>query len=146
MNRKLADFAHITSHNLRAPLSNLNSLLYFYRDTDDLTDKNDMMDKFETVINNLDLTMSVLVGALRANSEPNEARGTMSFQEILERTEESISSQIVKRDAKITTDFVDVPTITYNRLYSVGGENILRWLPGTLLVFIPRKAISFHPR
>jgi len=116
-NRKLSDFAHITSHNLRAPLSNLNSLLHFYKESDDLADKEDLMDKFETVINNLNGTMNVLVEGLRANSEPAEEKESMTFEEIMDRTEQSISTHITESNAKITTDFTEVPTITYNRLY-----------------------------
>lgn len=116
-NRKLSDFAHITSHNLRAPLTNMNSLLRFYKESNDERDKEDLMDKFETTINNMNLTMNVLVEALQVSSEPAKGQETIAFQEIFRKTITSISSQITESDAKIMTDFQDAPTVTYNHVY-----------------------------
>ena len=116
-NRKLSDFAHITSHNLRAPLTNMESLLRFYRESKDPKDRADLIDKFETVVNNMNLTTDVLVKALQANAEPTEELETLSFQEVFQKIKESISSQIAESNAKIITDFDEVPTIAYNRVY-----------------------------
>src|SRR5690606_34718557 len=57
-NKQLADFNQITSHNLRAPVSNLNSLLGFYKHAQSDGERNDLFQKFETVINHLTLTLN----------------------------------------------------------------------------------------
>ena len=116
-NQKLSDFAQITSHNLRAPLSNLNSLIRFYKESDDAADKNDLMNKFEMVVNNMNDTMNVLVTALKVSAGPVEEKETISFEEVLTKTKESISTQITESNAKITADFTEADMLTYNKIY-----------------------------
>ncbi len=46
-NKQLEDFANIISHNLRGPVSNLNSLLDFYKDGKTIEEKDEMMAMIE---------------------------------------------------------------------------------------------------
>lgn len=116
-NTQLADFAQITSHNLRAPVSNLNSLLDFYNIAETEDEKVVLFEKFETVINHLTETLNTLIIALKAKNEGIENIETITFDDILIKTKEILSGQILKTDAKITSDFSKSPNIEYNKFY-----------------------------
>ncbi|WP_299385788.1 sensor histidine kinase [uncultured Lacinutrix sp.] len=116
-NTQLADFAQITSHNLRAPVSNLNSLLDFYNIAETEDEKVILFEKFETVINHLTETLNTLIKALKSKNEGIENMETITFDDILIKTKEILSGQILKTDAKITSDFSKSPNIEYNKFY-----------------------------
>ncbi len=116
-NTQLANFAHITSHNLRSPVSNLNSLLHFYNTSESREDKDMIFDKFETVIHHLSATLNTLVDTLKIRNEGAKKIEIVKFNEVLEKTEEIIVAQVMESGAQITADFSKVEEIEYNRDY-----------------------------
>ncbi|EGV44729.1 PAS domain S-box protein [Bizionia argentinensis JUB59] len=116
-NIQLADFAHITSHNLRAPVSNLNALLDFYKAAESESERIDLFEKFETVINHLTETLNTLIEALKTKNEDSKNIEMLTFSEILNKIKEILSGQILKTDTKIISDFSKNPNIKYNRVY-----------------------------
>ncbi|WP_179335990.1 PAS domain-containing sensor histidine kinase [Winogradskyella costae] len=116
-NSQLADFAHITSHNLRAPVSNLNSLLGFYVESDDNEEKEFLFKKFEAVINHLTLTLNTLVEALKIRSDNSRDKEDIKFEEVLKTTIEILSGEILKTNTIINADFSKLPSINYDKIY-----------------------------
>ena len=116
-NIQLADFAHITSHNLRAPVSNLNSLLDFYKTAESEGERTILFEKFEIVINHLTETLNTLIEALKTKDDSDIEIEMLTFNEVLNKTKEILSGQILKTDTKITSDFTTNPNIKYNRVY-----------------------------
>ncbi|MFD2917664.1 PAS domain-containing sensor histidine kinase [Psychroserpens luteus] len=116
-NNQLADFAHITSHNLRAPVSNLNSLLDFYNESEDEDEKLILFEKFEIVIQHLTVTLNTLVDALKTKNMGSQDLEDIMFNEILDKTKEILIGEILKTGAIITSDFSKMPNITYDRIY-----------------------------
>ncbi|WP_276166117.1 PAS domain S-box protein [Zobellia alginiliquefaciens] len=117
-NKQLADFTHITSHNLRSPVSNLNSLLDIYRTTDDETLRASLFEKFETVINHLTLTLNTLVEALKTKSlYSDEDIQEVEFEKVLNKTKEVLAGEILKTGAIIKADFSKCPGIEYHKIY-----------------------------
>lgn len=116
-NTQLADFAHITSHNLRAPVSNLNSLLDFYKTSECEEDKNLLFEKFESVIHHLTSTLNTLVEAIKTKNESEKDLVKINFEKILNKTEQILSGQILKSGAIIKRDFSKIPEIKYNIAY-----------------------------
>ncbi|SIS48729.1 PAS domain S-box-containing protein [Zobellia uliginosa] len=117
-NQQLADFTHITSHNLRAPVSNLNSLLDIYKTTDSKILRESLFDKFEMVINHLTTTLNTLVETLKIKSEHNEDDiADIKFKQVLHRTEEILAGEILKSGARITADFSECQVIRYHTIY-----------------------------
>ncbi|MEO9893327.1 PAS domain S-box protein [Aurantibacter sp.] len=116
-NTQLADFAHITSHNLRAPVSNLNTLIEFYKTSATEEERGILFDKIEIVINHLTDTLNTLIQALKTKSETTVEIETLEFSEFLNKTKEILTGQILDTEAKITGDFKKYPNINYNRVY-----------------------------
>ena len=116
-NAQLAEFAHITSHNLRAPVSNLNSLLEYYHLTNSDEDRVILFKKFEKVIHHLTLTLNTLVEALKTKNDIVQNTENISFDEVLEITKEILYGKILKAGAIIKSDFSSIRTINCNRIY-----------------------------
>ncbi|SFA76497.1 PAS domain S-box protein [Algoriphagus aquimarinus] len=116
-NTQLADFTHITSHNLRAPVSNLNSLLHFYNTSENEEDKAYVFEKFEKVIFHLTQTLNTLVEAIKTKKVSSENLKKITFDDVLIKTKEILSSKILKSGILITSDFSKVEKIYYNEVY-----------------------------
>jgi len=117
-NTQLADFNQITSHNLRAPVGNLNSLLGFYRDAESEEERLGLFQKFEKVIHHLTMTLNTLVEALKTKSQNSkEAIEEVVFEEVMNKTMEILSGEILKTGAIIKSDFSKLPKIDYNSIY-----------------------------
>ncbi|WP_179377213.1 PAS domain S-box protein [Winogradskyella wichelsiae] len=116
-NSQLADFAQITSHNLRAPVSNLNSLLGFYQDSSDEDEKNLLISKFKTVIDHLTLTLNTLVEAVKIRNDKSRKKVEVLFEDVVTRTTEILSGEILETNAIIKTNFTKVPKISCDKIY-----------------------------
>ncbi|NJB72400.1 PAS domain S-box-containing protein [Saonia flava] len=116
-NKQLEDFTHITSHNLRAPVSNLNSLLHLYKESETHEEKSFLFEKFETVILHLNSTLNTLIDSIKIRDGAKQEKENISFEEVLSKTMEIISSQISETDTVIKRDFSKAPKILYNRTY-----------------------------
>lgn len=115
-NMQLADFAQITSHNLRAPVSNLNSLLDMYDLSVDQLEKEEVMHNFKKVTSHLTLTLNTLVQALKVKND-RVSQSNVFFDETLYKTKELLAAQIIKTKANITFDFSEINKISYNKIY-----------------------------
>lgn len=130
-NKQLASFAHITSHNLRAPVSNLNSLLSIYNTLDTEEEKKEIFDRFEKVINHLSSTLNELIEALKIKESTDTDRETLVFEDVMKKTTEIMTGQIMETSSTIKTDF-EAPTISYNKGYM---ESILQNLLGNAIKY-----------
>ncbi|SHJ74336.1 PAS domain-containing protein [Pseudozobellia thermophila] len=116
-NQQLAEFNHITSHNLRAPVSNLNSLLHLYREENSTVKKEALFEKFETVIAHLTLTLNTLIESLKVKNSTAKSTETISLDDTLKKTKEILAAEILNTKAHITSDFKEIPKISYNKIY-----------------------------
>ncbi len=117
-NNQLANFAHITSHNLRSPVSNLLMLLNMYKDSNTEVDyKKDVLEKFETVIHHLSDTLNDLMVALRIQEDVSKEREWVDFKEVLDKTKSMLEGEIINTGAEIVYDFSDAEKVFYNRGY-----------------------------
>jgi PAS domain S-box-containing protein len=118
-NKQLANFAQIASHNLRAPVSNLSSLLELYDLCDNPEEKKFTFDKFKIVISHLSETLNTLIEAIKIREKKGSEIEikTLSFNKILKKIEEVISENIIKTKAVIYSDFSAKDTTEYNEPY-----------------------------
>jgi len=116
-NRQLSDFVQITSHNLRAPVSNLNSLMRMLDICDTEEEKNEVMEKFSIVVTRLTETLNTLVETLKIKENRNQPKVKVPFNNILERVKQMMSSQISESNTTIESDFSQIESIEYNPIY-----------------------------
>lgn len=117
-NQQLADFTHITSHNLRAPVANLNSLLEIYEYIEDEEEKKEIFGKFSNVINHLTTTLNTLVEALKTKvGDASENLTEIDLNSVHTRTIQILGGEILKNNVNIKADFSVVPNINYNQIY-----------------------------
>ena len=108
-NQRLEEFAYMSSHNLRAPLANLTSLVAMYSQENE---DNIIFDKIQITVNQLNAIVSDLTG-LVALDKPVDDKKTIRFEELLDSLKTIIESQIKTCDAKIIADFSTCESITY---------------------------------
>lgn len=116
-NQQLLNFAHITSHNLRSPVSNLNSLLWLYKESQTEEEKALLFEKFETVIHNLSETLNELVDALKIQEDTGKKKESLLFEDIFKKVKDSMIGKIMETEAVVSYNFTKAPAIEYPRLY-----------------------------
>jgi PAS domain S-box-containing protein len=116
-NRQLSSFAHIASHNLRAPVSNLLALKDFYKESTDLEDKSTLFSKVEIVIENLNETLNDLIDSVKIQYNKDIRHDPIIFDTIFDKTRVILDTQIVSSKAIVTANFSEAPNIKYPKIY-----------------------------
>lgn len=115
-NHQLEDFSHITTHNLRSPVNNLNTLLSLFKISEKEKDKEILFEKFEKVIDHLTLTLDTLVDNLKVKTAEQVELEPISLEKVLHKTLDILTAEIEQTGAKIDFDF-QVAEVMYNKLY-----------------------------
>lgn len=116
-NRKLDEFAHIISHNLRAPVSNIQALINLLDDRSEITDYKLIFDKLKNVAKNLSETMNELMDTLKAKTQPEVELTEVRFKEVLDKVVQSLEGELIVAQASVTFDFNQVPVVRYSKPY-----------------------------
>lgn len=141
-NQQLLNFAHITSHNLRSPVSNLNSLLWLYKESQTSEEKAVLFEKFETVIHNLSETLNELVDALKIQEDTGRKREGLLFEDVFKKVKDSMIGKIMEAEAVVSFNFTKAPAIEYPRLYL---ESVLQNLLSNSLKYrSPKRTPVIH--
>ncbi|RPA67661.1 PAS domain-containing protein [Cyclobacteriaceae bacterium YHN15] len=113
-NEELQRFAYITSHNLRAPIVNISSLLELYDEGNPSNPENrEVIDnlKVSTTILNSTLEDLIEVVSIKKNKIPKVE--LIDFKQLTLNVERSLSKQIIDSKAEIHKNFSDAPSINY---------------------------------
>jgi PAS domain S-box-containing protein len=116
-NKRLLEFAQITSHNLRSPVSNLNLLIHFYKESETPEDRHDLWTNFETVVQHVNQTLDELLETLKIQEDTAKQREELRFQDVLDKVKAMLVGQIKESAAIFITDFSKAPGILYPRSY-----------------------------
>lgn len=116
-NKQLLSFAHIISHNLRSPVSNLNLLMHFYKESESQEDKDDLWGNFETVITHLNTTLDELLETLKIQEDTGKEREELNFEKTFNAVKDILIGQIMESKAIITADFSKAPNVFYPKIY-----------------------------
>lgn len=115
-NKELKQFSYITSHNMRAPLTNLLAL-------DGLIDRTrifdsgnlELLDLMHESIENLNSTLNDLIKILVIKEQTNIALEELSFASVCGEVLHSIHS--IVENATIEINFEQAPTVLFNKSY-----------------------------
>lgn len=116
-NKQLEEFAHIASHNLRAPIANIEALIKLYELDPTKENSEFIFDQLGIVSHNLNDTINDLTDVIKTTWELNKQKQKLKFTEICQKVLQSVSRTIINTDADISTDFGDAPEIVYPKVY-----------------------------
>ncbi len=115
---ELKQFTYITSHNMRAPVTNLLGIFNIL-DTSKISDEFtlQLIDGLKKSTHNLNDTLNDLIKILIVKENTNLPLSTLVFQDILNDVTRSINSLIANSDAKIDADFSAIDSVSFNKSY-----------------------------
>ena len=143
-NRQLSSFAHIVSHNLRAPVSNLIVLKDFYKESTDLNDKAMLFSKVEIVIDRLNETLNELIDSLKIQGNKDIIFDTVTFDTLFAKILAIFDIQILDSKAVVTANFCEATTIEYPKLYL--ESILLNLLSNAIRYRAPNRIAQIHFR
>ena len=116
--KELKQFTYITSHNMRAPITNLLGI-FSVLDTSQITDEFTLklIEGIRTSTNNLNETLNDLIKILIIKENINLTVQELRFKEVLEKVKLSINDIIETSDAKINYNFEEAEYVNFNKSY-----------------------------
>jgi len=112
---ELKEFAHLASHNLRAPVTNLSGLLEHYNHEDPTDAINPVIvEKFSKSVEQLNLTLEEMHQVLRVRAKEDFDIRTVNLEEVLKGIEIQLSEKIRSSAFQIQTHF-EIDHVKYER-------------------------------
>jgi len=115
-NDQLEEFAQIVSHNLRAPIGNILSLISFYEETNDEEERVEYFALLKTSGHAVHNTFNELVEVLKIRQNTDIERLPLSFAATLDKVKKMLATKISMTQAVIKEEFA-VPSINYPNVY-----------------------------
>ncbi|TYA70173.1 PAS domain-containing sensor histidine kinase [Seonamhaeicola marinus] len=116
-NKRLFNFAHIVSHNLRSHSSNLSLIAELIESYSDPNEKMELMSNFGDVAKSLNDTIEHLNEVLTIQTSTNKSKSSVNFNNTLCQVLISISQIIINQKAKVNSDFSKIESIDYIPAY-----------------------------
>jgi PAS domain S-box-containing protein len=116
-NAQLADFCNIVSHNLRAPLVNMNMLVDLIETSRNEKDKQKLIEKFKPIINNVNETFNELLESLQIQQDLEVKSEPLFVRDYFKKVVKGFEGQITHSRAIIEGDFEDAPVIHFPPKY-----------------------------
>ena len=117
-NKELLQFSYITSHNLRAPVTNLIAIcrrLHIENFEDKQTKQ--LIQGFKQSTQLLNDTLNDLIKILIIKENTSITTNNVRFEEILDKVKSTVSVSIVQNVVKLVVDFTAAPTVNFNNIY-----------------------------
>ena len=116
-NRRLQNFAYIVSHNLRSHTGNLQFMVNLHQDSESEDDRSEVFSHIKSISNSLSTTIDHLNEIVKIQTEVDQDKKTISFEESFKNVTSALQSNIESTDAKIEYDFSKCPVIDYIPAY-----------------------------
>lgn len=116
-NKQLEDFAHITSHNLRAPIANLKALMLMHNEASSQQERDLYLGMLHEVIKKIDETLNDLVEVVQIRKDVNVEKERLVFAERLQKVMDILLVDIETSNIKITYNFDAATTLEYPKVY-----------------------------
>jgi len=115
-NNRLEDFAHIITHNLRSPMSNIKGLYQLYQAEPTQETGAEVMQKMNLMINNMTSTIQDLNLILNVALDQQLPKAKVRVAPMVEKQLQNLQAVITKSKAVVETD-LQVPEIFTSKVY-----------------------------
>jgi PAS domain S-box-containing protein len=116
-NEQLEEFTQIVSHNLRSPVGNIVTLLGFFENAQNDSEKNEYLhflkESSESTLN----ALNDLHDVLQVKQNKNIEKQHVEFKKVFDQVKGMLSAKITETGAEIITDFSESPHIEYPTIY-----------------------------
>ncbi|MFS4482585.1 ATP-binding protein [Hyunsoonleella sp. 2307UL5-6] len=116
-NKRLFNFAHIVSHNLRSHTSNLSLVTELISSFEDPKEKLGLLDNIKDIATSLNDTIEHLNEVVTIQTSTNKNKSVVYFEDVLNQVIRSIGQIVAKENATINTDFSELECIDYIPAY-----------------------------
>lgn len=116
-NRQLDEFAHIISHNLRSPISNIQALINLLDNESGIADYRMIFEKLKNVSKNLGETMNDLMDTLKVRADTSIEKTDIRFKDILDKVVQTLEGDLIMAEAAVTYDFNPAPSVFFPKAY-----------------------------
>jgi PAS domain-containing protein/two-component sensor histidine kinase len=116
-NKRLQNFAYIVSHNLRSHTGNLQFMVNLHEESDSPDESAEVFAHIKSISNSLSTTIEHLNEIVKIQTDVDQDRKTISFEEAFKNVISALQSNIESSDAKIEYDFTKCPVINYIPAY-----------------------------
>ncbi len=116
-NTQLTDFCNIVSHNLRAPLVNMSMLVQYIEESEDDTDRMELIKMLKPVVENLHGTFGELVESIQIKQDHEVQSEKIKLTDYVERTLKELKFEANKSQAEFEIDFNEAPVILFPSKY-----------------------------
>ncbi len=134
-NKRLLNFSHIVSHNLRSHTSNIQSLINLIEISEDESEQNELISLLKSVSETLNKTMDNLNEVVSIQTDINPIIEKLNLNKYITKTQEILHSQIIKNEVVIKNTISNDVYIQFNPAY----------LESVLLNFISNSIRYRHP-
>jgi len=113
-NTRLEEFSYIATHDLKAPLVNLMSIIKHIDKDEQGNEKNKvLLDKMETVVNTMNRTLSDLLEMASMSKTIEDLSDDLTLKQVFFDVKKDFEDQLNDIDAKVTTSFRSGNAIRY---------------------------------
>lgn len=117
-NQQLEELAYIAAHDMKAPLTNLQSLIQLIEESDGIKKEcQGLFDKVITSIGSMDNTVRTLNKVIAIQESHLPINEYLKFREVFNTVKDSLATQIKKAKVEIRADFSEASDIYYPQLY-----------------------------
>lgn len=116
-NSQLEEFTQIVSHNLRAPVGNILTLLTFYKGSESAAEKEEYIELLQQSGQTILSMLNELNDILKIRQSKHIEKQLLKFDAILQRVVMLLHAKITGVSATITSDFAEAPEVEYPSLY-----------------------------
>ncbi|MBF8150551.1 PAS domain-containing sensor histidine kinase [Winogradskyella sp. F6397] len=118
-NKRLQNFTHIVSHNLKTHIGNFNSILQFYDEANDETEKAELINHLKSISESLTTTIVDLddIISIKSKANLNQYNEHINLHSCINKITQSLTLDITKNDVTIHNALRQDETLFSNRSY-----------------------------
>lgn len=141
-NKRLLNFAHIVSHNLRSHTGNIEMILNLLNEPGSKDDIGLYLENLGKVSKNLSETIAHLNEIVSIQTQSHLKKEVLHFDRILSITKETLFSEIETNDIEITSDFSECPVVEFVSAYL--DSIVLNLVSNAIKYRSPNRSCKIH--